>query len=525
MNNPEEDEGGKVTVHGNIQELLFGGGENKEIKVKQNLSPYNKKSKDDKRKSKAPQLQKPPIQRNSNIGYGQKYSQKKSFVSPMDDKNYSPIPQKGISNNKINNPLFQANPLPDLHEEIKGVNQYMPPSYMQQEEPQVMSNYDFHNQQSKFQNMPHEMKKADFERNRRSNIANVSQNIVSSRENQRSTGPGLSQKSNITRSTTNISDTKISHSKNTNKGYVKMRTGSDISQSQTDMNISVGQQYDIVNKANGEMGKKVNKRNPNSIVSQYSHNLPPHQIDYQSGFQQIPSPKYNVDEQMMALQNIPRPVANEKPPTYGGLDYSYYTNEQQTPQKQNIGQNNADLGDFEQDPNVINVPARQSKPSSKRNNHEREQYKPYTLKEYKEKHDNDPKMLKMGGLGANIGTEDWVKRNNKLKAMKDFASRVKVENRAKSLNPAPKRKEMPKEKSNRQKALEFAKNIPKPKPIEKRKSKVKQMKTTDEYIDEDDMMAGLEYDMQEPQYTQLDELNQKHEEYVNEVNDIKKLFM
>ena len=54
-------------------------------------------------------------------------------------------------------------------------------------------------------------------------------------------------------------------------------------------------------------------------------------------------------------------------------------------------------------------------------------YKPYTLREYKEIVDSEQQFTykKRGGLGANIGGDEWQKQNEKRKRMKEFASRVK----------------------------------------------------------------------------------------------------
>lgn len=132
-------------------------------------------------------------------------------------------------------------------------------------------------------------------------------------------------------------------------------------------------------------------------------------------------------------------------------------------------------------------------------------------------------MYRMGGLGANIGTEEWEKKNSKLQAMKQFSSKVKISNKASNPGPPKIKKEQVKEKSKREKALEFAKNVPKPKIPPKKQKIVKKKTDLDRF--EDELMGGLEDIPEEPKYSQLDELNQKHEHFVNEVNDIKKLFM
>lgn len=54
-------------------------------------------------------------------------------------------------------------------------------------------------------------------------------------------------------------------------------------------------------------------------------------------------------------------------------------------------------------------------------------YKPYTLREYKDTFDksNNFGNKHRGGLGANIGGDEWQKENEKRKRMREFASRVK----------------------------------------------------------------------------------------------------
>lgn len=501
MSKFEEDDGGKVIIHSDAHKLLFGGNDmDAEIKVKQELNPYNRQHVDNNRKAKAPQIQKPSSQRNQNVGYGEKYSNKKSFPSPLTDKNYSPAPIKDKNKTEYKNPLFQANPLPDLNEE------------------------DFKMNKNIVSAMPHEVKKADFEKNRRNQFTNISQHIVSSKDDQTQNMQNLNK---ITRSSTNISDRGINHSQNTNKGYVKMTAppqygGQPLN---TGVKVSTGQQYEIENSKLG-MAKKQQASKPESILQQYSQKMPPHQIEYESGFQQIPSPKYNMDDFAMHIRAQPRPVIPQQRVDPTMNDYSYYTNEAQPQPSVDESLNNDLKNEFGTDVKVINVPPRPPKPNAKQNKVNKDTYKPYTLKEYKERH-ADGAQLKMGGLGANIGTDDWVMRNSKLQAMKNFASKVNVENRARSQNPPPRRKEEKKEVSNRKKALEFAKNIPKPKVPEKRKSKVKQsnIEQNDDNYGPDDMMGGLEYEPGEPEYNELDQLNQKHEEYVNEVNNIRKLFM
>ena len=55
-------------------------------------------------------------------------------------------------------------------------------------------------------------------------------------------------------------------------------------------------------------------------------------------------------------------------------------------------------------------------------------YEPYTLFDYKERFDNNNNKRKLGGLGPNIGGEDWVKRQKKLEIKKKYSEYVKSDN-------------------------------------------------------------------------------------------------
>jgi hypothetical protein len=100
------------------------------------------------------------------------------------------------------------------------------------------------------------------------------------------------------------------------------------------------------------------------------------------------------------------------------------------------------------------------------------QYKPYTLREYKQKF-NDPiptedeyKIKKRGGLGANIGNEHWCKENEKRERIKQFANNVKNKNMS-MVSDSMRRTNQTSatenyEKSKRERALDYAKGIVKP---------------------------------------------------------------
>ena len=123
--------------------------------------------------------------------------------------------------------------------------------------------------------------------------------------------------------------------------------------------------------------------------------------------------------------------------------------------------------------------------------------------------------MRLGGLGPNMN-EEWRERHKKLEMMQEFARKVKIESGAR-LQGAPKRRKEPagemKEKSSRDKALEFAKNIPKPK-VKSDPSAFGGSTAYQEY-------AGMQ---DEFKYSELEQLDQKHNEYQDEIEKIKNMF-
>ncbi len=73
--------------------------------------------------------------------------------------------------------------------------------------------------------------------------------------------------------------------------------------------------------------------------------------------------------------------------------------------------------------------------------------------------------LKLGGLGANIGSEDWEKARKKQEFFTEYGKQIRMQNLNKQMQGGGKKREgqQPKEMSKREKALEFASRVPKPK--------------------------------------------------------------
>lgn len=90
-------------------------------------------------------------------------------------------------------------------------------------------------------------------------------------------------------------------------------------------------------------------------------------------------------------------------------------------------------------------------------------YTPYSLREYKATQPNE--YYELGGLGAyNLGTDEWKKRKDQLDRRTEYARQVTDTMKAQP-PPKPRRAERPSDEpiSGRQKAIEFAKKIPRPK--------------------------------------------------------------
>ncbi len=119
--------------------------------------------------------------------------------------------------------------------------------------------------------------------------------------------------------------------------------------------------------------------------------------------------------------------------------------------------------------------------------------------------------IKLGGLGANVGGEDWEKAKRKKEAIQEYAKNLRMQNTQK---PPVKRRETEdtREKTAREKALEFAKNVPKP------KKKVENINGEDNNNNNNgnqDLRNIIEEDFDENGNTlvgnELMELNLKHE--------------
>jgi hypothetical protein len=93
------------------------------------------------------------------------------------------------------------------------------------------------------------------------------------------------------------------------------------------------------------------------------------------------------------------------------------------------------------------------------------EYKPYTLSDYKS---IAAQPVKLGSLGPSIDPETEAKRKEKAAAMKALAAKIREENTKKLASQANNNndssaEQKQRELTKREKAIEFAKNVPKPK--------------------------------------------------------------
>lgn len=128
---------------------------------------------------------------------------------------------------------------------------------------------------------------------------------------------------------------------------------------------------------------------------------------------------------------------------------------------------------------------------------------PYSIKDY-----NNIKpegYYELGGLGpASVGTDDWMKRKEMQERRKDYAKQI-MANNSNRLPPSNKRRperQTEDKLSARQRAIEFAKNIPKP-----------QLKVA--------MKDTLQIDKSTEAETDLERMQKEHEKLKTSVMQIK----
>ena len=168
-------------------------------------------------------------------------------------------------------------------------------------------------------------------------------------------------------------------------------------------------------------------------------------------------------------------------------------------------------------------------------------YKPYTLREYRKKFDEpqtqDTGYKMRGGLGANIGGEEWSKEQAKRERMKQFANRVKSKNkndigdRMRSTNQSSATDFN--KKSKREIAIEYARGISKP-TSQFRQDAIHLDELDDELLEEDENDGGYSYQYNNNQYKHnysnykdrigYDDMQENTGQFASEIDKIKALF-
>eukprot|EP00357_Protocruzia_adherens_P027103 CAMPEP_0114981958 /NCGR_PEP_ID=MMETSP0216-20121206/5830_1 /TAXON_ID=223996 /ORGANISM="Protocruzia adherens, Strain Boccale" /LENGTH=671 /DNA_ID=CAMNT_0002343681 /DNA_START=43 /DNA_END=2058 /DNA_ORIENTATION=- len=145
-------------------------------------------------------------------------------------------------------------------------------------------------------------------------------------------------------------------------------------------------------------------------------------------------------------------------------------------------------------------------------------YKPYTLRDFRELQAS--KNIKLGGLGPNTNTEEWKRQRDKRNKMEEFSKNIRVVNRNTHLERQPTLTSEERSpvggwptngKSSRDKALDYAKNIPLPRKESRRSSSRKGL-----YQDDVDFSNAYEDNSNE-----LDYLDMNRERFQNQVERIR----
>ena len=135
-------------------------------------------------------------------------------------------------------------------------------------------------------------------------------------------------------------------------------------------------------------------------------------------------------------------------------------------------------------------------------------FRPYTLKEYREKTEGN--YLRLGGLGANIGSDEWNRGKAKLDAAREFSKNIGKANKER-LAYSKKMGEAPKEKSARERALEFARRR-----VHRPKMKSSSADSPGRMMEEEDDVP--------PRMHELYQLDTHRQEYCAQLEKIKMLY-
>ncbi|CAD8189987.1 unnamed protein product [Paramecium pentaurelia] len=137
-----------------------------------------------------------------------------------------------------------------------------------------------------------------------------------------------------------------------------------------------------------------------------------------------------------------------------------------------------------------------------------QRYKPYTLKDYEiMKKTADAKL---GGLGPNLSGDEWVKEKEKVLKRQEFAEQVRQFNSTNIITTRISETKQS-ETNSRIKAMDFARNIPKPQIRKKNEQQIKSIpnKLSDNNISRD------------PFDDEIGRLEREHLKYLNQLDKMK----
>lgn len=140
------------------------------------------------------------------------------------------------------------------------------------------------------------------------------------------------------------------------------------------------------------------------------------------------------------------------------------------------------------------------------------EFKPYTLKEFQKKHKHSG-YYEVGNLQPDLNTDELKAKRENLQRVKEFSRQLREFNARAAATKPPvfDVHDQPKEPSTRDKALEFAKSIPKPKP-KQNPNRRSQQRTPGDDVEEQIQVHR----------SKLDELEEEHELARKQVEAIKR---
>jgi hypothetical protein len=147
------------------------------------------------------------------------------------------------------------------------------------------------------------------------------------------------------------------------------------------------------------------------------------------------------------------------------------------------------------------------------------QYKPYTASDYR----NINVPVKLGSLGPDLLNEELQERHEKAQRMREYARGVNAYNLTSTSStkkaPPPQERSRPVEKTAREKAMEFAKNVPRP--------KVKRRDGDGDYNSSGEFRLPPSRDLMQgdEMMSELEKLEAQHDADVDAVEAIRREFM